>query len=313
MRGGFNWALTFKWKPISRAEKRVAASDPVTSPTMAGGLFSIHRQWFAEIGTYDLGMDIWGGENLEISFRIWQCGGRLEIMPCSRVGHVFRKRHPYTFPGGGIGKIFLRNTLRGAKLWMGDYVKHFYNARGGNPEGTDVGDLSERIELKERLQCKSFQWYLEHVYPELRVPDTDPVAWGELRSRTGSNICADSLGNDMGRPLGVYGCHGQGGNQAWTLTKGAELRHQEQCVEAVPARGGARASVAGSLVFKACAEDAVNENQLWSFDHASGQLKNRGTGKCFDRADTKPGEYVKIAVCRDAELSQKWKFTHYAD
>ena len=76
VRGGFNWGLQFKWRKIPDYEQKRRGGDEtreVKSPTMAGGLFTIDTKYFFEIGAYDLGMDIWGGENLEISFRVSLC------------------------------------------------------------------------------------------------------------------------------------------------------------------------------------------------------------------------------------------------
>ena len=121
VRGGFNWGLHFKWDNLPKGVL-VEESDflgPFPSPSMAGGLFAVDRQYFKDLGEYDMGMDVWGGENIEISFRIWQCGGSIQIVPCSRVGHVFRKRRPY---GSNGDDTMVRNSLRLAHVWMDDYV-----------------------------------------------------------------------------------------------------------------------------------------------------------------------------------------------
>lgn len=58
------------------------------------------------------------------NLQVWQCGGQLEIIPCSLVGHVFRTKSPHTFPKGT--QVIARNQVRLAEVWMDEYREIFY-------------------------------------------------------------------------------------------------------------------------------------------------------------------------------------------
>lgn len=58
------------------------------------------------------------------------CGGTLEIHPCSRVGHVFRKSTPYSFPGG-TSQIVNKNNARLAEVWLDGWSEFYYNINPG--------------------------------------------------------------------------------------------------------------------------------------------------------------------------------------
>ena len=82
------------------------------------------------------GMQIWGGENVELSLKAWMCrpwkkkktfaadeaknppSPAIDVRPCSRVGHVFRKWSPYA---KNRKEHIIRNNIRVAQVWMDEF------------------------------------------------------------------------------------------------------------------------------------------------------------------------------------------------
>uniref|UniRef100_UPI002952AC3E uncharacterized protein LOC132675164 n=1 Tax=Panthera onca TaxID=9690 RepID=UPI002952AC3E len=93
-----------------------------------------------------------------------------------------------------------------------------------NP-GVDFGDVSERLALRQRLKCRSFQWYLENVYPEMRTYN-DTLTYGEVRNSKASGYCLDQGAEDDDHAI-LYPCHGMS-----SQVRGAAAPHDGgRCVQ----------------------------------------------------------------------------------
>lgn len=295
LRGGFDWSLHFKWEqiPIEQKMSRSDPTQPIRTPVIAGGIFVIDKAWFNHLGKYDTQMDIWGGENFELSFRVWMCGGSLEIIPCSRVGHVFRKRHPYDFPEGNA-LTYIKNTKRTAEVWMDEYRQYYYNARP-SALGKAYGNLQARVELRKQLNCKSFQWYLENVYPELKIPEKEAAPVGIVKQE---GNCLETQGlNNMGYMIVELAvCRGLRGNaapgQEWTFSE-PYIKQHDRCLSV------RSSSIGSQLIMEPC--NQKESRQKWKLKGSL--LQNFASGLCLDSQSTR----VQISTCSSDLPSQKWE------
>lgn len=134
-------------------------------PAMIGGLLSIDKEFFYSLGTYDDQMKVWGGDEIEMSVRVWACGGSIAMPLCSRIAHMGRRSRIYanSLPGGKH-QLWLDNVIRFIETWTDEFKIFFY---GLYPEVTPlVTDITQRQKLRKDLKCKSYRWYLQNVDPE---------------------------------------------------------------------------------------------------------------------------------------------------
>lgn len=59
-----------------------------------------------------------------------------------------------------IGGMYM---LTSVKLFV------FFVVSLGRQESPEI-DVSSRITLRKNLNCKSFQWYVDNIYPEIDLP-----------------------------------------------------------------------------------------------------------------------------------------------
>ncbi|XP_069330575.1 polypeptide N-acetylgalactosaminyltransferase 12 [Eulemur rufifrons] len=303
--GGFDWRLVFTWHVVPEKERMRMRSpvDVIRSPTMAGGLFAVSKKYFEYLGSYDTGMEVWGGENLEFSFRIWQCGGTLEIHPCSHVGHVFPKQAPYSRSKA------LANSVRAAEVWMDDYKELYYH-RNPRARLEPFGDVTERRQLRTKLQCKDFKWFLETVYPELHVPEDRPGFFGMLQNQGLEKYCFDYNPPDENQVAGhqvlLYLCHGMGQNQFFEYTSQNELRYNTRQPEACVAVEAGK----DILIMHLC-EETAPENQKFILQE-DGTLFHKQSKKCV-QASRKEFSDSFVPLLRDCTNSdhQKWFFKEH--
>ncbi|XP_017738806.1 PREDICTED: probable polypeptide N-acetylgalactosaminyltransferase 8 [Rhinopithecus bieti] len=301
---GFNWELWCRYDALPQAWIDLHdVTAPVKSPSIMG-ILAADRHFLGEIGSLDGGMLIYGGENVELSLRVWQCGGKIEILPCSRIAHLERHHKPYALD---LTPALKRNALRVAEIWMDEH-KHMVYLAWNIPlqdSGIDFGDISSRVALREKLKCKTFDWYLKNVYPLLK-PIHTIVGYGRMKNLLDDNVCLDQGPVPGNTPIMHY-CHGFSSQNVYYHLTGelyvgqliAEASARDRCLTD-PGK-------AEKPILERCSEAARNGLHIyWDFK-PGGAVINRDTKRCLEMKKDLLGNHVLVLqTC----TTQAWEIQH---
>ncbi|KAM6926887.1 polypeptide N-acetylgalactosaminyltransferase 18-like [Lycodopsis pacificus] len=302
---GFDWELWCRYlNPPKSWWTQHNHTAPIRSPALIG-CFVVDRKYFEEIGLLDEGMEVYGGENVELGIRVWQCGGSVEVLPCSRIAHIERAHKPYTV---NLTAHVRRNALRVAEVWMDQYKSHVYMAWNVplQKSGIDIGDITERKALRSRLQCRPFSWFLSNIYPELRSY-SNTVAYGVLKNNLRDNLCLDQGPDTDNVPI-MYLCHGMTPQNVY-YSSSQQLHlgvlsptiddDDNKCLVDVNSRPR----------LLECSYAATKHMKLtWTFTQG-GSIQNMESLGCLELVESRQPEVTFQLVIQDC-TDQKWTITN---
>ncbi|XP_010157697.1 PREDICTED: polypeptide N-acetylgalactosaminyltransferase 15 [Eurypyga helias] len=299
-RGVFDWKLDFHWEPVPEREEKVRQSpiSPIRSPVVAGAVVAMDRHYFQNTGAYDSDMTMWGAENLELSIRTWLCGGSVEIIPCSRVGHVYRNHFPRAF---SYEEAIVRNKIRIAETWLGPFKDNFYrhDTVAFLISKAEKPDCSERLQLQKRLGCRNFQWFLSNVYPELPQPEDTPRVFGKLYN-AGAGFCADyRRGRATAEGSIELSPCSDSLTQHFEYNSMKEIRLGSAPLFCFDVRHG-------KVIPQNCTKETDNSHQRWDVQE-NGMIVHVLSGKCIEAAKSEDEKDLFLCVC-NKNANQVWRF-----
>lgn len=293
--GAYDWDLNFGWwGRWSRVHQPKNKLEPFETPAMAGGLFAINRTFFELLGWYDEGFEIYGIENIELSMKSWICGGRMLTVPCSRVAHIQKTGHPYLMHASK--DVVRANSLRLAEVWMDEYKQVIFDIYGvPRYPVEEVGDVTSRKEVRRKAKCKTFRYYIETAYPEMKNPLIEGAFRGEVKNA--------ALGNDtcltyytVANTVSMAACDHQETSQFWTHNYYQELNSYKHCLDYT----GSALGVFGC--------HRARGNQAWQYRLDTKQITSVKHGKCL-AVDLDSRKTLKMEDCDGGKDAQKWIVT----
>ena len=91
-------------------------------------------------------------------------------------------------------------------VWMDQYSEYVYQRRP-HLRNVDPGDLTAQHALRERLQCKSFDWFMKHIAFDLtkHYPPIIPIpgAKGQIHKASDLSYCIAPSSSDV---MGLVKC-----------------------------------------------------------------------------------------------------------
>ena len=149
--------LRVRWKP------RLGPS-PSQVPILPGCFLAMRRDVFDATGGFDPGMRQLGGNDNELSLRLWLLGYELLIVPSIEAGHLFRTRIPFDATWAAVVHNRLRTAFVHFRQERIARVVDALRAYEAFPSGlamTATGDMCARRTALHAQRQRSDDWFFE--------------------------------------------------------------------------------------------------------------------------------------------------------